>query len=97
MWGIKISATGVRNVTLRHGQAADELIQEEVRVLEANAPASQAKPKQLVMSADGAMVQLTNGEWREVNLVAFGEFEAQWDAKKRAITTKTKDVSYFHE
>lgn len=30
LWGVKISSGGVRHITLRHGQIADELIEQEV-------------------------------------------------------------------
>lgn len=95
LWGIQISTGGVRAITLRHGQAANDIIEAEVGRLEAEAPQPTAKPEQLVMSADGAMVQLTSGEWREVKTVAFGEFAAKWDAKARKVTTKTDNISYF--
>jgi len=47
------------------------------------------------MSAYGAMVQLTSGEWREVKTVAFSEFKSKWDANNKQIKTKTDAVSYF--
>lgn len=95
LWGIEISSSSVRQITLRNGDIANELIEKEVARLEKEAPSPTAKPSQLVMSADGAMVQLTNGEWREVKTVAFGEFESQWDAKNKQVNTKTRDISYF--
>lgn len=95
LWSVKISRGGVRHITLRHGQIADELIEQEVARLEQEAPAPTVKPKQLVMSADGAMVQLTSGEWREVKTVAFGEFESKWDGKNKQVVTTTKNISYF--
>ena len=95
LWGVKISSGGVRHITLRHGQIADELIEQEVARLEKEAPSPTAQPKQLAMSADGAMVQLTNGDWREVKTVAFGEFESHWDAKSKQVVTTTEHISYF--
>lgn len=95
LWGVKISSGGVRHITLRHGQIADELIGQEVARLEKEASTPTAKPKQLIMSADGAMVQLTSGEWREVKTVAFGEFESRWDAKSKQVITTTEKISYF--
>ena len=97
MWGIDISAGSVRQITLRNGQVANEIIEAEVVRLETEAPTPTARPNQLVMSADGAMVQLTNGDWREVKMVAFGEFESQWDVKKRQINTATTNISYFRK
>ena len=95
MWNVQVSKSSVRQITLRNGGIADELIQEEVVRLEKEAPESTAQPRQLVMSADGALVRLINGEWREVKTVAFGEFESQWDATQNQVTTKTGNLSYF--
>lgn len=95
LWGVEISSGSVRQITLRHGRMADALIEEEVARLEKEAPPPTAKPQQLVMSADGAMVQLTSGEWCEVKTVAFGEFATQWEAKKKQVVTRTENVSYF--
>ncbi len=95
MWGIKISVGSVREITLRNGRIADELIAKEMVQLQQEAPEAKVKPKQIVMSADGAMVQLRNGEWREVKTVAFGEFETKWDAKQQAVVTKTAKISYY--
>jgi len=95
LWGIEISSSSVRQITLRNGQVADELIEEEVARLEKEAPPPTAQPAQLVMSADGAMVQLTSGEWREVKTVAFGEFASHWDAQNKQVNTKTEQISYF--
>jgi hypothetical protein len=95
LWGLEISTGGVRHITLRHGRIANELIEAEVARLEREAPEPSDGAKQLVVSADGAMVQLTSGEWREVKTVAMGEFVAQWDAKARKVITKTENISYF--
>ena len=95
LWKVKISKGGLRDVTMRHGHVADALIQEKVAYLEATAPTPTAQPEQLVMCTDGAMVQLTSGEWREVKTVTFGEFGPHWDAKQRKVVTKTDNISYF--
>ena len=95
MWGVKISRSSVRQITLRNGRIADELVEAERDTIEQEAPKPEAKPKQLVMSIDGAMVQLTSGEWREVKTVAFGEFESKWDKKQNQVVTATKQISYF--
>jgi hypothetical protein len=95
MWKVSASKGGMRNVTLRHGRVADILIGEKVNHLEATAPTPTAEPEQLVMCTDGAMVQLTSGEWREVKTVTFGEFHSHWDAKQRQVVTQTEQISYF--
>ena len=95
LWKVVVSQGSMRQVTMRHGRVADTLIREKVAHLEATAPAPTAQPEQMVMCTDGAMVQLTSGEWREVKTVTFGEFRPYWNAKKGKVVTKTDQISYF--
>jgi hypothetical protein len=95
LWKVTISQGSMQHVTMRHGRVADELIKEKVAHLEATAPTPTAQPEQMVMCTDGAMVQLTSGEWREVKTATFGEFRPHWDAKERKVVTKTDQISYF--
>ena len=82
-------------MTRRHGQVADSLLQEQVGQLEATAPQPTAQPEQMVMCIDGAMVQVTGGEWREVKTMALGEFQPYWDASQQQVVTQTRQLSYF--
>lgn len=95
MWGLRVPAETVRAITLRNGRYADEIIEAEVARIEKEAPAATKQPQQLLMSTDGAMVQLTSGEWREVKMVALGEFTTSYNRTKQKVETKTTDVSYF--
>jgi hypothetical protein len=95
MWGITVARGTIRQVTLRHGQLAEQLVDEAVEQLEREGSTPTAKPEQLVMSTDGAFVQTTKGEWREVKTVTFGEFQSQWDPKSRETVVKTDKLSYF--
>ena len=95
MWGIDISVASVREITMRAGRIADHLIEKEMKRLQKETPTAKAAPKQLLLSVDGAMVQLKNGEWREIKTVAFGEFETKWDLKRQEVVTRTEKVSYF--
>lgn len=95
MWGVTMTTATVRQITMRNGRLANDLIEREVARLEQETPRPTARPKQLLVSADGAMVQLTSGEWREVKTVAFGEFQPEWQGKKRAVQTRTTHISYF--
>lgn len=95
LWKVQISEGTVRAITMRHGRVANTLVEEKVAQLEANAPAPSAQPEQLVMCTDGAMVQVTSGEWREVKTVSFGEFQPYWDAKQGQVVTQTNQISYF--
>lgn len=85
----------LRRVTQRHGAAAEALVEQEVAMLERDAPEASAWPQQLLVSADGAFVQLTNGEPREVKSVAVGEFTTEWDPRSWEARVKTQEISYF--
>jgi len=95
LWQVKASIGGLRDVTLRHGRVADRLIEDKVAELEATTPAAVVHPEQIVMCTDGAMVQLTTGEWREVKTMSLGEFRSIWDAKQQKVGTRTMAISYF--
>lgn len=92
---IRVSEATVRGITHRHGQAAEALARQEVEALERDMPQATAQPQQLLVSADGAFVQLTSGEWREVKSVALGEFATEWNPRTWERQVKTKDISYF--
>lgn len=85
----------LRQMTYRHGKAAEALERAEVERLEQEGIKSEVDPKQLVISADGAYISLTTGEWREVKSLTVGEFERQWNQKKGVLEVKTRDISYF--
>jgi len=78
-----------------HGQIAEQMVAAEVDRIEEEAPTPKARPEQMVMSTEGAFVQLTNGEWREVKTVTFGEFRSQWNPKSKQEQVKTDKLSYF--
>ena len=48
----------------------------------------------MVVSADGSLIRLTSGKWREVKGLAVGEFEAPTSAGTTE-TVKTHNLSYF--
>jgi hypothetical protein len=91
----QVSEATVRRVTHRYGAAAEALVLQEVTMLEREAPDASARPEQVQVSTDGALVQLTTGEWREVKSVAVGEFETEWQPSTWEPRVKTKEVSYF--
>ena len=80
---------------MRNGQIANELVTEEATRLEKEGPAATTYPENLIISTDGAFIHLTNGEWREVKTVAFGEFESRWKKKQSKLETKTSNITYF--
>lgn len=99
MWRINLSPTSIRECTLINGRIAEQLIQAKVADLQANGghKSEEAGVDKLVMSADGAMVQTTTGDWREVKTVAFGECETTWNDSTQEEVVKTTNVSYFSQ
>ena len=95
MWNIAGCKATVCNTTMRYGHHNLAVEEREIAKLEEGKERPKAKPKQLVMSVDGAMVQLTTGEWREAKLAAFGEFESRVNEAKGDVRAKTETVSYF--
>jgi hypothetical protein len=93
--GVKVSEATVRRVTEGHGQAAEAIARAEVEELERKIEPAEATPEKIMMSADGAYIALTTGEWREVKTVAIGEFEQAWNSKKGEMVVTTKNLSYF--
>jgi hypothetical protein len=91
----RIGETTLRRITHRHGAAAAAFGRQEVIALERDAPEAMAHPQQLLLGADGAFVQLTSDEWREVKSVAVGEFRTEYDPQSRAAQVKTHNLSYF--
>jgi len=71
----QVAESTLRRITYANGAAAEALLQQEVAVIEKEAPESPAAPAQVLLSVDGAFVALTSGEWREVKTLAVGEFE----------------------
>ena len=92
---IHLSEGTIRQTTHRHGKVAEALMHSAVERLEAEAPAATATPGKLMVSADGAMVPLVNGEWREVKSIAVGEVASEWMARKGEVVVRTKEISYF--
>ena len=90
-----VEESALRRITYLHGEAAEALERAEVERFEREAPSSEATPRQLFVSADGALIQLTTGEWTEVKTMAVGEFAGIWNAKKGRVQVKGKEISYF--
>ena len=92
---VQIEESVLRQTTHRHGQAAEALERAKAESLETEMKPTSARPKQILVSADGAFIHLTNGQWREVKTMVVGEFESVWNGKKGEIEVKTRDISYF--
>jgi len=90
-----VEESTLRRIAYLHGEAAEALERAEVERMEREGSSSDAAPGQLFVSADGALVQLTTGEWTEVKTMAVGEFAGIWNVKKGRIQVKGKEISYF--
>ena len=94
-WKTELSESTVRRTTHEHGRACETMARQEVEAIETELPDAPSSGENLVISADGAFIGLTNGDWREVKTVAIGAFAAQWDAKKSALEVTSTNLSYF--
>ena len=93
--GVRVSEATVRRKTEEYGKMAETIARTEVEELEQEMKPAQAKPERVMVSADGAFIALTSGEWREVKTVAIGEFEKGWNSKKGEMEVHTHNLSYF--
>ncbi len=92
---VKVSERTVRETTHENGAAAVAIQEEEKAKLQEEAPKPEKQPEAVQLSADGCFICTTTGEWREVKTMAIGEIDAQWDGKKGAVVTRTKEWSYY--
>jgi hypothetical protein len=84
--GVQVSADTLRRQTEAAGDAFVACQSAEAEFILQTSPPSLASSDRLVVSADGAMVPLRQGEWGEVKTVAVGEVD---------LTGKTTKLSYF--
>ena len=91
----EISEATLRRTTHENGRASEAMAKQAVEEIEAEAPEPTERPERLVISTDGALIQLTTGEWREVKTVAIGEFAAEWNADKGELEVHSSQMSYF--
>ena len=86
---VPISEATARRLTHAAGAAAVVLQTAEVERIERDYPSAPVQPERVVLSVDGAMVPLVQGEWAEVKTLAIGEPTATADAPQVAA------LSYF--
>lgn len=90
-----VSEPTCRRLTYRSGRAAEAVVRSTVEQLEREAPDPAATPEAIQISADGSLIHLTTGEWREVKSVAVGEFASDERQKAGEQGVKATNVSYF--
>ena len=86
-------ASGVR-YTEAAGAAYVRLQNEEVEDLEQNPAEAPQGAKKMLISADGAMVPLREGEWAEVKTCVIGEVQPA-TLEKGEMVVHTRELSYF--
>jgi hypothetical protein len=92
--GVAVSRSKGRRCTQAAGRAYEERQTEEAERIEREAPEPRPGCEKLVMSADGAMIPLLQGEWAEVKTLALGEVvEAKRKDGNDAV--RVKKISYF--
>ncbi|RPJ58416.1 MAG: ISKra4 family transposase [Dehalococcoidia bacterium] len=94
MLQINVSEAMSRRRTEAAGAAYVAVQQAEVERLEREMPVSPGGADKVLVSADGAMVPLVGGEWREVKTVAIGDIEPATPQKGEGLVTTT-NLSYF--
>lgn len=89
-----VSEPTLRRQTMENGRVSEALAKEESEWVEKEVPEVRVTPNKILISADGAFVALTTGEWREVKTVSIGEFETVKKADGRE-QVETSGLSYF--
>jgi predicted DCC family thiol-disulfide oxidoreductase YuxK len=88
---VEVSEATVRRITEGAGAEYVAVQDEEVERILEQAPESPPGPELQLISADGAMVHETSGEWVEVRTAAIGEVET----KGAGGEVHTRELSYF--
>ena len=91
---VGVSASTVRRITERSGEAYVEVQRAQVEVLEKEMPQSPPGPTRQQLSVDGAMVPLVHKEWAEVKTLAIGTLgEAVGEGESPEV--HAREMSYF--
>lgn len=91
--GVEVAEASVRDLTEQAGAAQVQLQAAEVEALLTKPPESPAGPEVQLLSLDGALIQLSSGEWKEVKTLALGVVgKAKPGEEERVQTTA---LSYF--
>lgn len=94
--GVEVAEATVRQLTEQAGAAQVQEQAEEREALLAQRPPSPAGPEVQLLSLDGALIQLVNGEWKEVKTLAVGVVgEAKKQKHEGEVAVQTTALSYF--
>ena len=75
--GIQVSKATARRATLRTGEAALAVTEQEQERLTQEVPQAPRGADKQLLSGDGAMIHLVGGEWVEVKTLVLGEVSTQ--------------------
>lgn len=92
--GVTVSAETARRLTETAGKAQTAVEEAEVERIEHETPASPPGPPIQQLSADGAMVQRTDGQWLEVRTLVVGTVESRVRLEEEG-QAHARDLSYF--
>lgn len=93
LWGVSVSPDTVRRLTEEAGRLQLVLEERTLERLEQEAPADPVGPDCQQVSADGAMVALTDGSWTEVRTLAIGTIEHRMT--RAGVVPHARELSYF--
>jgi hypothetical protein len=92
---VRVGATTARRVTEQAGSAYEAVQSAAVAQLERELPAAPPGPAVQLLSVDGAMVPLVQGEWAAVKTLALGVVQEPVVTRRGAQEVHTTDLSYF--
>lgn len=91
--GVEVAEASVRQITEQAGAAQVQVQAAEVDTLLAQRPESPAGPEIQLLSLDGALIQMVNGEWKEVKTLALGVVGKAKPGEEEQVQTTA--LSYF--
>jgi hypothetical protein len=92
--GVEVAEASVRQITEQAGAAQMQAQAAEVEALLSERPESPSGPQVQLLSLDGALIQLVNGEWKEVKTLAVGVV-GKAKQKTEEEQVRTTALSYF--
>ena len=92
---VGVGATTARRLTAQAGTAYEAVQTAAVEQLERELPPAPQGPAVQLLSVDGAMVPLVQGQWAEVKTLALGVVQEPVVNRRGAQEVHTTDLSYF--
>jgi hypothetical protein len=93
--GVEVAEASIRQITEQAGAVQVQMQAEEVEALLEERPESPAGPAVQLLSLDGALIQMVNGEWKEVKTLAVGVVGKAVTKPGEEEQVQTTALSYF--